>query len=98
MGTVKSGSFTSIILQVLLLIAGIALILSNNYWNRGPAVTASGIFFINLFWITIVLSHDLKVWSLLRNTKTGGLILLGILILNLLSVFILAIAGDFFRR
>ena len=91
-------SHNALILQFLCLAAGIALIISNRYWNRGPAVIASGIFFINIFWITMVLSYDLKIWSLLRNTVAGGIFMIGILILNLIAVAVLAVSGDFFRR
>lgn len=94
----ESGSYTPLILQFLCLVTGIALIVSNRYWNRGPAVIASGIFFINIFWITMVLAHDFKIWSILRNTVAGGILMIGIIVLNLIAVAVLAVTGDFFRR
>lgn len=78
-------------LQLLVLVVGIGIILLNRWMYKGPAVTAAGIFFINLFWVTMVLGHDLRIWSWLRNTKSGGIILLGIIIVNLLVVLVLAL-------
>jgi len=98
MSSSDSGNSSQLIIQFLLLGAGIALILSNRYWNKGPAVIASGIFFINLFWITLVLSYDLKIWSLVRNTAAGGLIMIGIVVVNLLVVIVLAVFGDYFIK
>lgn len=86
----------ALILQLLVLVTGIGILFFNHYWNRGPAVTASGIFFINIFWITMVLSYDLKIWSWLRNTKAGGLILLGIILVNLVLVVVLAALKNLF--
>jgi amino acid permease len=94
----ESGGFSQIVIQFLLLVVGIALILSNQYWNKGPAVIASGIFFINLFWLTMVLSYDLKIWSLLRNTAAGGLFMIGIIVINLLAVIILALFSNYFFK
>ena len=98
MSTSEPGTFTALIVQFLILAAGIALILSSRYWDKGPAVIASGIFFINLFWITMVLTYDLKIWSLLRNSAAGGLLMIGIVVVNLLVVIILAVFGDFFLK
>lgn len=81
----------ALMLQFAILIVGIGLLVVNRYWNRGPAVDASGIFFINLFWITMVLTYDLPVWSALRNTLIGGLILIGIVIVNLIIIAGLAL-------
>ncbi|EHQ07056.1 MAG: hypothetical protein F9K24_05085 [Leptonema illini] len=85
-----TGNLTSYLLQFAVLLLGIALLIVNRYWNKGPAVDASGIFFINIFWITMVLGHDLPIWSALRNTVAGGLILLSILAINLIAVAVLA--------
>lgn len=94
----KTGGVVGMLLQAALLVAGIALIVFARYWNRGPAVVASGVFFINLFWITMVLSHDVKLWSVLRNTKAGNVALLAIVLVNLLAIALLALFGDFFKR
>jgi hypothetical protein len=81
---------TSYLLQCAVLLLGIALLIVNRYWNRGPAVDASGLFFINIFWITMVLGHDLPIWSALRNSVAGGLIMLSILAINLIAIALLA--------
>lgn len=93
----NTAGLKALILQLLLLAAGIGIILLNNYRYRGPAVTATGVFFINLFWVTMVLGHDLKIWSWLRNTKAGGLILLGIVVANFFVVVALAVRDNFFK-
>jgi len=38
----------------------------------------------------MVLGHDVPIWSALRNTVAGGLILLSILAINLIAVAVLA--------
>ena len=81
----------ALLLQLLVLAVGIGILFLNRWIYRGPAVTAAGIFFINLFWVTMVLGHDLKIWSWLRNTKAGGIILLGIIVVNLIVVAVLAL-------
>lgn len=91
MSTHEPGSPVALMLQFAILIVGIGLLVVNRYWNRGPAVDASGIFFINLFWITMVLTYDLPIWSALRNTLIGALILIGIVIVNLIVIAGLAL-------
>lgn len=86
MKTTGPGTPTALLLQFLCLTIGIALILSNRYWNRGPAVIASGIFFINIFWITMVITYDLRIWSPLRNSAAGNISMISLLIINLLIV------------
>jgi hypothetical protein len=51
-----TANLTSCLLQFAVLLPGIALFIMNRYWNKGPAIDASEIFFINLFWITMVLT------------------------------------------
>jgi len=97
MNSTEPVNYTSLIIQFLVLATGIVLIFSHRYWNRGPAVIASGVFFINLFWITMVLSYDLKIWALLRNTVTGGILMLSIIIINLIVVLVLAVFGNIFK-
>lgn len=91
MSTHEPGSPVALILQFAILVLGIGLLVVNRYWNRGPAVDASGVFFINLFWITMVLTYDLSMWSALRNTLIGGLILIGIVVINLIVIAALAL-------
>lgn len=91
MKTVDPGSYKALMLQFAALFTGIAILILNRYQYRGPAVTASGIFFINLFWVTMILGHDLPVWALLRNTMAGGIFLIGVILVNLLVILILAL-------
>jgi hypothetical protein len=86
-----TANLTSCLLQFAVLLPGIALFIMNRYWNKGPAIDVSGIFFINIFWITMVLEHDLPIWSALRNTVAGALIMLSILVINLIAIAVLAI-------
>jgi len=59
---------TPYILQMAVLGVGIALIATGRSWNDRILATASGIFFINIFWVTMVLGNDFKAWSFIRNT------------------------------
>ncbi len=79
-----------IFIQVLLLLVGAALVLSRNYWGKPLPVLLSGIFFMNLCWITLVLGHDLKIWAWLRNNIAGNLALIGIIVVNLIAVVVTA--------
>ena len=79
-----------IFIQVLLLLVGAALMLSRNYWGKPLPVLLSGIFFMNLCWITLVLGHDLKIWAWLRNNIAGNLALIGIIVVNLIAVVVTA--------
>ena len=97
MKTAEPGNLTALILQFLVLAAGIALLIANRYWDKGPAVTASGIFFINIFWVTMVLAYDLKIWSFLRNSAAGGIFMLGVILVNLIAVAVLAIKHTVFK-
>ena len=92
MKTSEPGSSAAIIVQFLVLATGIALIIVNRYWNKGPAVTASGIFFINIFWVTMVLTYDLKIWSFMRNSVAGGIFMIGVILVNLIAVAVLAVS------
>ncbi len=97
MKTAEPGSSTALLIQLLVLATGIALIIVNRYWNKGPAVTASGIFFINIFWVTMVLTYDLKIWSLMRNSVAGGIFMIGVVLVNLIAVAVLAIRHTVFK-
>lgn len=79
-----------IFIQVLLLLVGAALMLSWNYWGKPLPVLLSGIFFMNLCWITLVLGHDLKIWAWLRNNIVGNLTMIGIIVVNLIAVAVTA--------
>lgn len=85
-GTAKQKIF----MQLLLLVVGAALVLSRNYWGKPLPVLLSGVFFINLCWITLVLGHDLKIWAWLRNNIAGNLALIGIIVVNLIAVAVTA--------
>lgn len=98
MGVQHPGGAVSLILQLSVLIVGVVLIFSSRYWSNRPAVIASGIFFINIFWITMVLRYDLRIWSLIRNTVPGALIMLAVPLINLAAVAFLALAGLFRGR
>jgi hypothetical protein len=98
MGIQQPGGTVSLILQLSVLIVGIVLIVTSRYWSNRPAVIASGIFFINIFWITMVLRYDLRIWSLIRNTVPGALIMLAVPLINLGAVAFLALAGLFRGR
>ncbi len=82
-----------LIMQAVLLIAGGALILSSRYWGKPSAVLASGIFFINLFWVTMVLGHDIKLWSFMRNSLVGNIFMILVILINLIAVAVLAVFG-----
>jgi lysylphosphatidylglycerol synthetase-like protein (DUF2156 family) len=97
MKTSEPGSSAAIIVQFLVLATGIALIIVNRYWNKGPAVTASGIFFINIFWVTMVLTYDLKIWSFMRNSVAGGIFMIGVILVNLIAVAVLAVRHTIFK-
>jgi lysylphosphatidylglycerol synthetase-like protein (DUF2156 family) len=97
MKTSEPGSSAAIIVQFLVLATGIALIIVNRYWNKGPAVTASGIFFINIFWVTMVLTYDLKIWSFMRNSVAGGIFMIGVILVNLIVVAVLAVRHTIFK-
>jgi hypothetical protein len=79
-----------IFMQLLLLLVGASLVLSHNYWDNSLPVLLSGIFFINLCWITLVLGHDLKVWTWLRNNSAGNLAMIAIIVVNLIAVAVTA--------
>lgn len=86
-GTAKQKTF----MQLLLLLVGLSLVLSRDYWGKPLPVLLSGIFFINLCWITLVLGHDLKIWAWLRNNIVGNLALISIVVVNLIAVAVTAI-------
>lgn len=95
MTTAQPGSVSPLMLQILCLVVGIAIIVgSPSCGNKSRAVLASGIFFINIFWTTMVLEHDLRIWSWLRNSLPGNSVLLLIVASNLVVVAVLAIKGN----
>jgi hypothetical protein len=79
-----------IFMQLLLLLVGASLVLSHNYWDNPLPVLLSGVFFINLCWITLVLGHDLKIWGWLRNHIAGNLAMIAIILVNLIAVAVTA--------
>lgn len=78
-----SQGITPIILQLLTLVVGIALIATSRFWSDHTLAVASGIFFINIFWVTMVLGHDFKAWSFLRNTAPGNIFMIAAIVGNL---------------
>jgi hypothetical protein len=98
MGAQQPGGIVSLILQCAVLIVGIVLIITSRYWSNRSAVIASGVFFINIFWITMVLRYDLRLWALIRNTVPGAIIMLGVPIINLAVIAVLALIGAFRGR
>ncbi len=75
-------------MQLLLLLVGLTLVLSRNYWGKPLSVLLAGAFFINLCWITLVLGHDLKIWAWLRNNIVGNLALIAIIVANLMAIVV----------
>ncbi len=86
-----SEGITPIILQLLALAVGIALIATAGFWNDHTLAVASGIFFINIFWVTMVLGHDFKAWSFLRNTGPGNTFMIAVIVGNLGFIAVRAI-------
>lgn len=78
-------------MQILLLVVGVALILSRDYWGKPNAALLSGVFFLNLLWITLVLGHDFVIWSWLRNNIVGNIVMILIILANLVAVFVSAV-------
>ncbi|MBP7586117.1 MAG: hypothetical protein KBA61_18895 [Spirochaetes bacterium] len=78
------------VMQFIVLAVGIALIATSARWNDRTLVIASGIFFINIFWVTMVLGHDFRIWSFLRNTGAGNVFLIGLILANLLYIAVKA--------
>ncbi len=87
---------TPYIIQLIVLAVGIALIASHKHWSDHVLAIASGVFFINIFWITMVLGHDLKIWSFIRNSPIGNICLIGLLVVNLLFIALRALIKLFF--
>ena len=77
-------------MQLLLLVVGSSLVLSRDYWGKPLTVLLSGVFFINLCWITLVLGHVLKIWAWLRNNIAGYVAMIGIIVVNLSAVAVTA--------
>lgn len=78
------------LLQLLVLAVGIVLIATHKYWSDHVLAIASGIFFINIFWVTMVLAHDVKIWSFIRNSVIGNIFMIGLIVLNLLFIAVKA--------
>ncbi|HOF00576.1 MAG TPA: hypothetical protein PK385_04955 [Spirochaetota bacterium] len=83
----------TLLMQAVLLIVGAALILTRRYWGKPSAVVAAGIFFINLFCVTMVLGHDIKIWSFIRNSLIGNIFMISVILINLIAVVVLALFG-----
>lgn len=79
-----------IFMQLLLLVVGSSLVLSRNYWGKPLPVLLSGVFFIILCWLTLVLGHDLKIWAWLRNNIAGNVTMIGIIVVNLIAIAVTA--------
>lgn len=71
----------SLIIQLLVLLVGVGLFLSRRQWSDPILALASGLFFINIFLVTVVLGNDLKIWSRLRNSLPGNLFMIGLILL-----------------
>lgn len=78
-------------MQILLLVVGVALVLSRDYWGKPRAVLLAGVFFLNLLWITVVLGHDLPIWSWLRNNIVGNLAMILIILANIVAIVVSAV-------
>ncbi|AFM11510.1 hypothetical protein [Turneriella parva] len=78
-------------MQILLLVVGVALVLSRDYWGKPHAVLLAGVFFLNLLWITVVLGHDLPIWSWLRNNIVGNLAMILIILANIVAIVVSAV-------
>ncbi len=78
-------------MQLLLLVVGLALIFSRHHWGKPMPVLLAGIFFLNLSWITLVLGHNLAIWSWIRNSLIGNLAMIVIVLANLLAIVISAL-------
>jgi len=74
---------TPYIIQMAVLGVGIALIATSRYWSDHILALASGIFFINIFWVTMVLGNDFRIWSFLRNSAAGNIFMIGVIVANL---------------
>jgi hypothetical protein len=77
--------------QLLTLIVGIAIIATRTMWGDATLAIVSGLFFLNICWVTLVLAHDLKIWAWLRNSLIGGIFMFGLILSNLALIFILAV-------
>ena len=86
---------TPYLLQLSALGTGIVLITTSPYWSDPILAAASGIFFINIFWITVILGHDIRIWSFLRNSKTGNLFMIGLILANLAFILLKALVNLF---
>jgi len=74
---------TPYIIQMIVLGVGIALIATSRYWSDHTLALVSGIFFINIFWVTMVLGNDFRIWSFLRNSAAGNIFMFGVIVANL---------------
>ena len=84
-------------LQLLCLATGMLLIYLRKNFSDPFVVLLSGMFFINIFWVTVVLAFDWPVWSALRNSVIGNLILFSIILLNLVAVAVRGFYSNFFK-
>jgi hypothetical protein len=86
----EPGGIGSFLLQLLVLAVGVTLIATSGYWSRPLLVVASGVFFVNIFWVTLILGHDLRIWSFVRNTAAGNIFMLAVILANLLFIAVTA--------
>ncbi len=77
---------TPYLVQLLVLGVGIALIATSGRWGDRVLVIASGVFFINIFWVTMVLGNDIRVWSFLRNSAVGNIFMVAVILGNLIYI------------
>lgn len=77
---------TPYLVQLLVLAVGIALVATSGRWGDRALVIASGVFFINIFWVTMVLGNDIRVWSFLRNSAVGNIFMVAVILGNLIYI------------
>jgi hypothetical protein len=90
-GKLTPQGITPVILQLFALGVGITLIVTRNYWSDHTLALASGVFFINIFWVTMILGNDLRIWSFLRNSAIGNIFMIGVILINLIFIAVKAI-------
>lgn len=76
------------VMQLLLVVVGVTLILTRDFWAKPLTVLLAGIFFLNLCWVTLVLGYDLKIWAWLRNNLVGNLFLMGVILANFVAIIV----------
>jgi hypothetical protein len=81
---------TPYLVQFLVLGVGIALVATSGRWSDRTLALASGVFFINIFWVTMVLGNDLRIWSFLRNSAVGTMFMGAVILGNLIYIAVRA--------